>query len=252
VLSTAEIADIVDPTSQANVATDMVGKWLVEPESCVGSTCQDSSSYAHDILLSGGVTTTTAGQSGSGLLYAGTNGVATTTDPNTGAPGPVLRTDQSFTVSAWVSLNALPTGTVTALGQSGTSISGFYLGAWTNGSPAPHWMFGLHDSDSGTANIAVAVAPTALTTADVGGWTHLVGVYDAVKGTITLYVNGVAVATTNRAPTPWNAAGAMTIGAAQWTPAGGPTMLVNWWNGRIDTVYAYAGAVPASSISRIP
>jgi hypothetical protein len=257
-LASTEVADMADPTSQANLATDNVGQWLVEPASCFGNptTCQDSSSYAHDINLSGGVSLTTAGQSGSGLQFVSADhGIATTVDPNTGVDGPVLRTDQSFTVGVWVNLADVPAGNRTAVGQSGTAISGFYLGArMTSSSPAtPRWAFGMKDTDSGvTSGWPTAMAPTDITASDVGVWTHLVAVYDAPNRTLTLYVNGTQVASVTRSAAPWNATNALTIGAALYTPPSGPTGYTDWWYGRIDTVYAYQGVVPATSISRIP
>jgi hypothetical protein len=255
-LAGTEVSDLVDPTSQANLATDNVGQWLVEPSSCFGSpiTCQDTSAYAHDINLSGGVSLTDAGQSGSGLQYVAANqGIATTIDPNTGVDGPVLRTDQSFTVGVWVNLAEVPTENVTALGQSGEAISGFYLGARMSDAGTPRWSFSMKDTDAGAASgWPDATDPADITASDVGVWTHLIAVYDATAGTITLYVNGSEVASASRTATPWNATHALTIGAVLYTPTSGPTGYTDWWDGRIDTVYAYQGAVPAGSISRIP
>jgi hypothetical protein len=257
VLSTTEIADLVDPTSQENVATDNVGQWLVEPGTCFGSpvTCLDSSAYAHDITLSGDVAPTPAGQSGSGLLYGPAHGIARTTDPNTGLAGPALYTDQSFTVSAWVKLAVMPTGNRTALGQEGSRVSAFFLGASKTATAdgLPHWTMSMPGSDEpGAPGWRNAVAPTALTAADVGVWFHLVGVYDAVRQTITLYVNGTQAAVTNRVTAPWAAAGALTIGGALWHVPPNVPGIEDWWNGSIDTVLVFAGAVPAASINRIP
>jgi hypothetical protein len=257
VLSNAEIRDIADPTHADNVASDNVGRWLIEPATCFGDpvTCQDSSAYAHDLNLSGGVVLTTAGQAGSGLAYAGTDGVAQTVDPNTGELGPALHTDQSFTVSAWVNLAAVPDRPYTALGQSGTQISGFFLGARPTGTaPAtPKWTFAMKHTgaDTGTEWTIVA-SSAAITAADVGTWVHLVATFDASTGAMALYVNGALAGTATRTAAPWDANGPFTIGSAQFTPTGGTPGLTDRWNGRIDTVTAYVGAVPAASITRIP
>ena len=63
-----------------------------------------------------------------------------------------------------------------------------------------------------------------------------------------------ARASTTRTATPWNSTGALTIGAALWSPAGGPAGLTDRVNGTVDTVYVYAGAAPAAAIqaNRIP
>jgi Concanavalin A-like lectin/glucanases superfamily len=253
-LPAGEIAAIVDPTDAANVGTAMVGQWLVEPESCLGdpaTTCQDSTAYAHDVNLSGGVSTTTAGQSGSGLQYDGTDGIAQTVDPNTGNLGPVLHTDQSFTVSAWMKLADLPTGAKTGLGQSGSYISGFFLGYRVFSDGSPRWSFSMKDIDSDNGPW-VNASSSPVTTADVGRWTHLVGVYDATTGAMSLYINGALAGSATRTAAPWDATGPLTIGAALWSPIGGTARLTDYWNGTIDTVSAYAGAVPPGSINRIP
>jgi serine/threonine protein kinase len=255
-LSDSEIAAVVDPTGANNIATDVVGQWFVEPASCFGNprmVCQDSSGHAHRVNLSGGVTTTTGGHTGSGLQYNGTNGVAQTTDPNTGGLGPVLHTDASFTVSAWMKLDSMPNGNRTAMGQSGTKMSPFYFGTRNfNSGTTPYWVFAMVDADTDSTLSRTARSAAAITTADIGQWFHLVGVYDAYAGTISLYINGTLAGSATRTATPWDAAGPLTIGAVLWTPVGSTPRLVDSWNGTIDTVTVYAGAVPAASIRRIP
>jgi hypothetical protein len=253
-LSADEIAAIVDPTDPSNVATATVGQWLIRPEDCPGNPvtfCLDGASMGHDLGLSGGVTITTAGQSGSALLFNGTDGVAQTTEGN---PGPVLHTDQSFTVSTWVKLGNVPTHNYTALGQDGNYVSAFYLGYRIFGGTTPRWSFSMKDIDSDASGVTWmhAYAPATLTAADVGKWVHLVGVYDAATGGMSLYVDGALAGTATRTATPWDATGPMTIGTAWYTQPGGTPGLVDHWNGTIDTVTVYAGAVPATSINRIP
>jgi hypothetical protein len=271
VVSATEIANIVDPTSPANVGTDMVGQWLVEPESCFGSPvrCTDSSSYGHDINLSGGVGLTTAGHTGSGLQYTAASGVAKTINPSTGNPGAVLRTDQSFTVSAWVKLTDadpstptpdLPTSNRTALAQSGTKVSGFFLGYRLCGD-VRKWAFTMPEVDLDLGDDPSvpgwgwvdACAPTALTTADIGQWFHLTATFDANTGQMRLYVNGALAGSATRTVKPFDTTGPLTIGAGWYTEPGLPSAQVTGWSaGTIDTVIAFQGAVPAGSISRIP
>jgi Concanavalin A-like lectin/glucanases superfamily len=254
ILTDTEIAAMVDPTDPSNVATATVGQWLIRPEDCPGNPvtfCLDDASMGHDLGLSGGVTITTAGQSGSALLFNGTDGVAQTTEGN---PGPVLHTDQSFTVSTWVKLGNVPAHNYTALGQDGNYVSAFYLGYRIFGGTTPRWSFSMKDIDNDASGVTWthAYAPTTLTAADVGKWVHLVGVYDAATGGMSLYVDGALAGTATRTATPWDATGPMTIGTAWYTQPGGTPGLVDHWNGTIDTVTVYAGAVPATSINRIP
>ncbi|MFI5912254.1 LamG-like jellyroll fold domain-containing protein [Dactylosporangium sp. NPDC051541] len=250
-LGAAEIAAVVDPTQPA--ANLNVARWLMNEGS--GGTAFDSSDYFHDLnlTLEPGVTWTAGGQQGSALSFAG-NGAARSIDPTTGSPGPVLHTDQSMTVSAWVRLDTMPAWNFTAVGQSGERVSGFYLGVRQFGQGFK-WSFSLPDVDSeSSAGWVHAAAPAALTAADLGTWVHLVGVYDAVSGAVSLYVNGTLAGTTTRTAAGWNATGPLTVGGAQWTDAGGstPTRLINFWHGAIDTVTVYQGAVPAASVATIP
>ncbi|GAA3268856.1 hypothetical protein GCM10020218_008640 [Dactylosporangium vinaceum] len=199
------------------------------------------------------MTWTANGQQGSALSFAG-NGAARSIDPTTGSPGPVLHTDQSMTVSAWVRLGAMPTRNLIAVGQFGSRVTGFYLGV-LRFDQGCQWSFSMPGADSETATGWVnAAAPATITAADVDTWVHLVGVYDAVASTVSLYVNGALAATTTRAVAGWDATGPLTVGAGLWTGANGsaPTQLINFWNGAIDTVTVYQGAVPAGSIATIP
>jgi hypothetical protein len=158
-------------------------------------------------------------------------------------------------VSAWVKLGAVPDRPYTALGQSGTQISGFFLGARPTGAaPAvPKWTFAMKHTGLDTGVDWTIVASTAaITAADVGTWVHLIATFDAATGAMALYVNGTPAGTATRTAAPWDANGPFTIGSAQFTPTGDTTRLTDWWNGGIDTVTAYVGAVPAASINRIP
>src|SRR5207253_10475236 len=73
-----------------------------------------------------------------GLTFAGTGGYASTTDPS-GVAHPVLRTDQSFTVSAWVNLASQPTHNATAVAQNGTTLSAFFLQYNYTDTQTPAW-----------------------------------------------------------------------------------------------------------------
>jgi hypothetical protein len=201
----------------------------------------------HDLTFHGGASIPPAG---TGLRLDGATGYADTTDP-------VLYTDQSYTVSAWVRLADaepstpapdLPNGNRTAVGQRGQWQSAFFLGyRFFDG--VPHWSFSMQDADSDNSPWALTMSPVAVTTADVGRWVHLVGVFDATTARINLYVNGTLVASAPRTAR-WHANGPLTIGTALWSPAGGPPRLVDWWPGDLDEVRVYAGVV--TDVTRIP
>ena len=89
------------------------------------------------------------------------------------------------------------------------------------------WAFNRYASDTATAPIVRATA----TSAPQGGeWAHLVGVYDAVGQTLTLYVNG-ALAQTVAYTTPWNATGGVQIGTGSYGALPG-----SFFSGDVDDV----------------
>ncbi|MEV4639541.1 LamG-like jellyroll fold domain-containing protein [Actinoplanes sp. NPDC049548] len=175
--------------------------------------------------------------------FAGTSSLSTS--------GKVLRTDQSFSVSAWVSLNKVPATNMTVLAQDGSLQSVFYLGVRQWGS-TPRWAFSMQNADSAsTVAFTHAISSTdAVTDDDVGGWVHLVGVYDASSQTQTLYVNGVPTQPTARTAR-WQANGPLAIGRALYTPANGTTAQVDKIEGSVDAVRAYAGVLTPDMVERL-
>jgi RHS repeat-associated protein len=152
------------------------------------------------------------------------------------ASPPVLNTASSFSVSAWVKLNTTSSwGEVVT--QDGTQDSGFFL---EYAQPDGKWAFSRTSSDSGSAAVTRAessVAPVA------GAWTHLVGVYDANLGTLTLYVNGVASAPVSYTGA-WSATGPLVIGRNLWAGTKG-----GWLSGSVSDVSVYQNALPAATVA---
>ncbi|MFD7368484.1 LamG domain-containing protein [Nocardiopsis alba] len=139
--------------------------------------------------------------------------------------GPVVDTSGSFSVSAWVYLDELPTGNATALAQAGESGSGFHLGY--QGDAAQSWAFAMasHDGDPATWTYADA---TTLVETEV--WTHLLGIHDADSGEIALYVDGVERSRVEHADA-WNAEGELLLGGGKHEGD-----LTHQWPGAIDDV----------------
>jgi Concanavalin A-like lectin/glucanases superfamily len=245
VLSAGEVFDLSDP-----IRVGAVGYWAM---SDVGpGPTYDASALAHDINFypqpTGGpqIPPGGSGQTGTGLSLDGLDDYAATDfDPD---HIQVLHTDQSFTVSAWVWINAgtdMAAMNRTAVAQDGTNVSGFFLG-YANIGGNVKWKFGLPRADQLSPGNDDAFSTNALTSTDQGTWTHLVGVYNAQTGTISLYVNGALAGTgTRTAGAAWDATGTLTIGRGRW--AG---QQVDFWPGNIDEVRVYQGAV--TNISQIP
>jgi hypothetical protein len=184
------------------------------------TTAADTASNANNPYL---LSSPTVGQNPAAL----TGGASWTNDPSRGGvltldggtgraetSGAVLDTTASFSVSAWVKLSSIPTYNATIAAQDGVVNSAFYLQYnITNGSPS--WSFSMPQSDGAGGQWRTAIAPGATT-----GWTHLVGVYNAVSHDLELYVNGVLSAISTGS-TGWASAGAFTIGRGRYD--GSPT-----------------------------
>ncbi|MET9274817.1 LamG-like jellyroll fold domain-containing protein [Kribbella sp. NPDC003557] len=136
-------------------------------------------------------------------------------------------TSKSFTVSAWVKLDQAGTVYRTAVSQSGSRLSGFFL---QYNPSTKKWNFMMPASDADTAARHVAASPGS---AVAGRWTHLTGVFDDATKQITLYVDGVQGTTASHS-TPWRATGAMQLGRAQYQAAGADN-----WLGALDDVQVF-------------
>lgn len=162
----------------------------------------------------------------SGLALDGVTGAANSAVP-------VVRTDQSFTVSAWVKPTSLNHQTV--LAQDGQNWSAFYL--MLNG-PTHQWVLTMPTADTSTvgwqANYSTSLA-------QLDTWTHLAAVYDAQARQLKLYVNGVPEAIRTNT-TGWHGGSAFHIGRA----IGG-----NHTAGSIDRVRIWAGARSEAEISAL-
>ncbi|MET8277342.1 LamG domain-containing protein [Micromonospora sp. NPDC005174] len=160
---------------------------------------------------------------------------------------PVVRTDQSFTVSAWVKLDRTDV-TQFVLSQEATINNGFYL--YYLPANGGEWKFKiLKDAATpdGGADPTIAVTPAL----DVDtSWHHLVGVSDVGQRQLRLYVDGdLYVAPGGQKPS------AVPFSAA-WQPwqANGPLRVGSGWGnfnpmfGRVDDVATYQGAMTDAQV----
>ncbi|GAA3412350.1 hypothetical protein GCM10018952_24770 [Streptosporangium vulgare] len=143
---------------------------------------------------------------------------------------PVIRTDQSFTVAAWLRWSDKD-GDYTVAEQRGAHQAPFRLG-----NTADHGLvFTLTNTDT-----ADATAEGVLSDVEppVGEWFHLAGVYDATAKTASLYLNGTLVKTAPVGFTTWNADTAMTLGSRM--------------RGDLDEAQIYQRSFDAAEIAALP
>ncbi|WP_433364991.1 LamG-like jellyroll fold domain-containing protein [Actinoplanes sp. CA-142083] len=152
----------------------------------------------------------------------------------------VLRTDQSYTISAWVMLEPGPAGNGgrTVFAQRGTHESAF----WLKYSPqTQQWEFRVLPQDDLTATPA---GVSSLAAAEQGVWTQLTGVYDSATKEIRLYVNGELQNTRTLSFTPFNATGPLLVGHTLWHDG-----LMDQFYGGIDDVEIYQGAMSDAAVA---
>jgi hypothetical protein len=156
-----------------------------------------------------------------------------------------VRTDSSFSVSAWVRLDNT-TGARAAVSQDGTNFSGFVL--WQRPDEdgdgveeGGRWVFGMACSDveyKGTS-MAASAEPS-----EAGVPTHLTGTYDARTRKLTLYVDGEKAGEVTRgaACQDWDANGDVQVGRTMWNGAAA----VDHWKGMVDEVKLYERTLTAA------
>ena len=197
------------------------GHWSLDEGA--GTTAKDDGPNGKGLTLTEGATWTT-GVSGSALKFDGQGQFAQT-------DGPVLDTTGSYTVSAWVTLDALPGNYATAVSQDGRrQASPFYLqygqGAFAFSTPAGQ-------------RARLEIRP------ELGRWYHLVGVRDGATNQITLYVDGKKAATVTGGPN-YVGSGPLAVGRAKWN--GDDT---DFWNGSVDEVHAYDRALTGEEVTAL-
>ncbi|MFE9743583.1 LamG-like jellyroll fold domain-containing protein [Saccharothrix saharensis] len=168
------------------------------------------------------------GALGTALRFDGAHEV---TAPN------AVDTTASFSVSAWVRMEADTGGYQTAVSQDGSVICGFCLQYEKS---SDRWVFVMPRSDTSPPSGYTFVRSKE--PAAVGVWTHLTGVFDATDGTVRLYVDGESAGSTTR-HTAWHASGPLRIGRSK---AGGT--FGNWWHGEVDEVGFYDRALSEAEV----
>ncbi|MEU7617348.1 LamG domain-containing protein [Micromonospora rifamycinica] len=153
--------------------------------------------------------------------------------------GPVLRTDQSFTVSTWVRLDPAR-GAQTVLSQDDGERSAFRLGY--EPVDGGRWVFRV---SAGVDDSATTTVSAPATGADQ--WHQLVVVLAARHRQVRLYVDGVPAGTVGMNPAwqPHQATGSLLVGRS--TSPAGPE---GWLYGLVSDLDVYQGAFSDADVQR--
>ena len=219
------------PSLAAAATPTLSGHWTFDEGS--GTTAADSSGGNNPLTLENGASW------GPGVVGPHSLAVSTPSQQYAQAPGPVIDTTQSFTVSAWVYLTNT-NGYQTFVSQDGTQVSGFYLQLRAD---TGRFAFTRPAYDSPKALGVIASAPNIIP--QPNEWYHLAGVYDEAKQTISLYVNGVLQQTQPYVEN-WGATGPLAVGRSLFNSS-----KVDFVSGNIDDVRTYTGALNAGAISQL-
>lgn len=225
--------------TQAGRDLSLVHRWTFDEAG--GANAADSVG-ARTATLSGGYRHA-VGKSGNALRFNGSNATATTAKVD-------LRTDRSFTVSAWVHMDPVECEDPyigcrrDAVTIDGAQASKFRLGHLVDDGDnmAGSWIFEMPESDStpAVARAAVSVGP-----GEINNWVHLVGVYDAPSKTIWLYVDAVRQKD-GALDTSWQATGGLAIGRGK---AAGQS--ANHFPGMVDDVRLYTGVLDKTRVAAL-
>ncbi|MEU8111986.1 LamG-like jellyroll fold domain-containing protein [Micromonospora sp. NPDC048947] len=230
---------VVDPDIDLRPLVEpvLVGQWEMEDYDYDAPRQEaDGSGYQRPLNLSDAPSadwSATAGYNfSSGLAVDGLSGQAVTA-------APVLRTDQSYTVSAWARWNG-GVGPRTVMAQDGGQISGFFLTCRNDPSGRPKWSLLSRTIDSTSSSSRIVYGSDCV----ANSWVHLTAVQDVTAQNLSLYVNGQLSGAVS-APTPWSAEGAFTVGRARYG------VLADYFTGDIDRVRAWQGALSDADIAAL-
>ncbi|MDR7325402.1 MULTISPECIES: LamG domain-containing protein [Catenuloplanes] len=160
---------------------------------------------------------------------------------------PILNTDQSFTVAAWVKPDQVGTGVHTVVSQDGTDRTPFTLSQrpiTVDGVQSDYWAFSMLPAAGTGGDTVRSLLP--VDSDDTATWTHVAAVYDAGGRTLRLYVNGVLQGRTTKILTAWQASGPLIVGGCLFNG-----VRTDRWYGGIDDVHAYQGALSDAQVKNL-
>jgi len=216
-----------------DITTGLVGYWKLDDGS--GTKATDSSGNGNTGTTQHSPTWTTSGKVNGALTLNGTNQYVNVADAAS------LDIAGSWTVVTWVNPSALPSsGNISLLASKEASVGTNYDLVIDNGHFNAGLGWAVDFNSSGCCDDHFAKYVTSIST---GTWYHVVGVYDSVGQTVTVYLNGISVASSSVAGSPPEssagnnlAIGAIGSGSGFFTA------------GTIDEVRIYNRALSASDV----
>jgi hypothetical protein len=159
--------------------------------------------------------------------------------------GPVLTTDESFTVAAWARLDDLDDYRTVVM-QSGTTYAAFKLG-YNPVLGTFQMSMAQRDATDTKWTRALALEPPEMDPdTGLGKWYHLVGQVDLGAGVIRLFVDGQLQGEAPVVDSPWQATGSLMIGASSQYDG-----IVQNMVGAIDNVQTWSGVLDEDAIERL-
>lgn len=165
--------------------------------------------------------------------------------------GPVLATNESFTVAAWVSAAGRPATNAAVISQHGAVTSGFTVRyAPDAAGGAGGYQFEMPDQDTSTATPQTVDHSSFQASLE---WDHVAVVYDAFADEMRLYVNGQLeqLADGSRQSYRSNALGFNATGSLQLGRAFKSGIWGEYWTGSIDDVWAFSGVLTGEQIQML-
>nr|CTQ95873.1 putative hydrolase [Kibdelosporangium sp. MJ126-NF4] len=152
----------------------------------------------------------------------------------------LVRTDGSFTVSAWAKLGANDVDAV-VVSQDGVRTSGLKM---MYDDQTDRWALTFDQADADATTVVVKALSSQAPTLNT--WTHLTGVYDADTKKARIYVDGQPAGDTAVLTTPWNSTGPFVVGAAKVKGK-----RAQYLTGSVDTVRAHTRALTSAEVTAL-
>ncbi|MFG1856383.1 LamG-like jellyroll fold domain-containing protein [Actinomadura geliboluensis] len=166
--------------------------------------------------------------------------------------GPVVATNESFTVAGWVRNDGRPLAPATVFSQPGAATNAFALRYVPGEDPEEQgvWQVVMHNSDEGSAP-ALSASHSGFVVQD---WSHVAVVYDALRDRVSLYVDGQLEQTSDSVSQQDQVIGfeakdngGLQVGRTKF----GATDGSEYWTDAIDDIWAYQGALTTEQIQML-